>query len=114
MKKEDLFNPDFLKQFKTHEELNSFLKSLYSKGLESILEGELDAHLGYPKHDKNNEEKNSRNGYSSKTIKSEYGLSDLRVPRDRDGSFEPRIVPKRITKYRYREPSNFFICQRNE
>ena len=56
MKKEDLLNPDFLKQFKTHEELNSFLKSLYSKGLESILEGELDAHLRYPKHDKNNEE----------------------------------------------------------
>tara|TARA_B100000497_G_scaffold104695_1_gene120529 strand:+ start:78 stop:1277 length:1200 start_codon:yes stop_codon:yes gene_type:complete len=98
MKKEDLLNAEFLKQFKTQEELNSFLKSLYSKGLESILEGELDAHLGYPKHDKNNEERNSRNGYSSKTIKSEYGLSELKVPRDRDGSFEPRIVPKRTTK----------------
>lgn len=77
MKKEDLLNREFLKQFKTHDELNSFLKSSYSKGLESILEGELDAHLGYPKHDENNEEKNSRNGYSSKTIKSEYGSSEL-------------------------------------
>jgi len=98
MKKEELLDPEFLKQFKTHEELDSFLKSLYQRGLESILQGELDDHLGYKKHDKHNIANNSRNGYGSKKIKSEYGESEIQVPRDRDGSFEPKIVPKRSTK----------------
>ena len=98
MEKEALLNPDFLKQFKTHEELDSFLKSLYQKGLESILEGELDSHLGYSKHDKQKLNVNSRNGYGSKKIKSEYGESEIKVPRDRDGSFDPKIVPKRSSK----------------
>lgn len=98
MEKEALLNPEFLKQIKTHEELDSFLKSLYQKGLESILEGELDSHLGYSKHDKQKLNVNSRNGYGSKKIKSEYGESEIKVPRDRDGSFDPKIVPKRSSK----------------
>ncbi|MGE5830505.1 MAG: transposase, partial [Micromonosporaceae bacterium] len=58
--------------------------------LESSLEGELDAHLGYGKHDPAGRTGgNSRNGRRSKTVVTEVGPVDIEVPRDRDGSFEP-------------------------
>ena len=94
MKKEDLLSDEFLSQFKTGEELNSFLSSLHKRGVEKILEGELDAHLGYDKHQKKKKD-NARNGYSKKTIKTDYGTAEISVPRDRDGSFDPALVPKR-------------------
>tara|TARA_R110002072_G_scaffold266371_1_gene425283 strand:- start:12 stop:203 length:192 start_codon:yes stop_codon:yes gene_type:complete len=52
MNKDDLFTDDFLKQFKTGEELSGFLKQLQKRGIEKMLEGELDGHLGYSKHEK--------------------------------------------------------------
>lgn len=94
MKKEDLLSDEFLSQFKTGEELNSFLSSLHKRGVEKILEGELDAHLGYDKHQKKKND-NGRNGYSKKTIKTDYGTAEISVPRDRDASFDPALVPKR-------------------
>lgn len=94
MEKEDLLNDDFLKQFKTAGELNSFLQQLQKRAVEKMLEGELDAHLGYEKH-QNSDNSNSRNGHSSKTIKNSFGEAEIKVPRDRDGSFEPALVPKR-------------------
>lgn len=94
MKKEDLLNDDFLKQFKTAGELNSFLQQLQKRAVEKMLEGELDAHLGYGKH-QNSDNSNSRNGYSTKTIKNTFGEAEIKVPRDREGSFEPALVPKR-------------------
>lgn len=94
MKKEDLLSDEFLGQFKTGEELNSFLSTLHKRGVEKILEGELDAHLGYEKHQKK-QDVNARNGYSKKTIKTDYGTTEISVPRDRDASFEPVLVPKR-------------------
>jgi putative transposase len=63
---------------------------------ESSLEGEMDAHLGYGKHDAAGRDGgNSRNGTRSKTVLTEAGPVELVVPRDRDGSFEPKIVRKR-------------------
>ena len=94
MKKEDLFDAEFLKQFKTPEDFNHFMSTLYKRGIEKMLEGELDAHLGYDKHE-STPNKNSRNGYSKKKIKTEYGKTEINVPRDRDSSFDPVIVPKR-------------------
>ena len=94
MKKEDLFDAEFLKQFKTPEDFNHFMTTLYKRGIEKMLEGELDAHLGYDKHE-STPNKNSRNGYSKKKIKTEYGKTEINVPRDRDSSFDPVIVPKR-------------------
>lgn len=64
-------------------------KSLY----EAMLEGELNSHLGYEKHDDSNGE-NYRNGYSDKTIKTQHGAINLEIPRDRNSSFEPLIIPK--------------------
>jgi|TARA_Y100000588_G_C13310025_1_gene525268 transposase-like protein len=54
MKKEDLFSDEFLKQFKSGDELNGFLKQLQKRGIEKMLEGELDGHLGYDKNQKSN------------------------------------------------------------
>ncbi|VAV85693.1 hypothetical protein MNBD_BACTEROID02-1030, partial [hydrothermal vent metagenome] len=50
MKKEDLFTDEFLKQFSTGAELTDFLKQLQKRGIEKMLEGELDSHLGYDKN----------------------------------------------------------------
>ncbi|MDQ7033038.1 MAG: IS256 family transposase [Desulfonauticus sp.] len=94
MKKEDLLNGDFLKQFKDSKEFGSFLEELYTRGVEKMLEGELDAHLGYEKHQENATD-NARNGFGKKTIKTKYGKTQIQVPRDRNASFEPVIVPKR-------------------
>ena len=94
MKKEDLLSDDFLKQFKTGDELHSFLAQLQKRGIEKMLEGELDAHLGYDKHDKS-QGYNARNGFSTKKVKTSYGESEIQVPRDRDASFNPMLIPKR-------------------
>ena len=94
MKKEDLLNDDFLKQFKNAAELENFLGTLHKRGIEKMLEGEIDAHLDYAKHQQSTNP-NYRNGTTKKTIRTEYGESEIQVPRDRDGSFDPQIVPKR-------------------
>lgn len=92
--KSEMLEGDFLKQFKTSEDFSSFMEQLYKRGVEQLLEGELDAHLGYEKHQSSNT-KNSRNGHIHKKIRSEYGEDTISVPRDRAGSFEPVLVPKR-------------------
>lgn len=94
MNKEELFNDDFFKQFKTGDELNGFLKQLQKRGIEKMLEGELDAHLDYGKHERSTNS-NSRNGHSRKKVRTGFGESEITVPRDRDASFNPMVVPKR-------------------
>lgn len=99
MEKEDFLNSDFLKKFKTEAELSSFLKELHTRGLEKILEAEMDLHLGYEKNDiQGNNSGNSRNGLSPKKLKTEFGEADIKVPRDRNGSFSPIIIPKHSNK----------------
>ena len=64
--------------------------------IEGALEGELDDHLGYSKHDPEGRDGgNSRNGYRGKTVLTDTGPVEISVPRDRDSSFEPKIVAKR-------------------
>jgi transposase-like protein len=64
--------------------------------VEGALEGELDDHLGYPENDPAGRNGgNSRNGHRAKTVLTEAGPAEISVPRDRDSSFEPRIVAKR-------------------
>jgi transposase-like protein len=62
--------------------------------VEEMLAGELDAHLGYQKHSPS-PGVNKRNGTKSKIIKTTKGTYSIDVPRDREGSFEPRLIPKR-------------------
>lgn len=94
MNKEELLNSDFFKQLKTGEELNDFLSQIQKRGLEQLLEGELDAHLGYEKNEVSGN-KNNRNGHSKKKIRTSFGQSEIAVPRDRESTFNPMIVPKR-------------------
>ena len=90
----DSLTDAFLKQLKTGEELQAFLRDLHKRGLEKILEGELDAHLGYDKHEKT-PSTNARNGTQKKVIKTDFGETSIEVPRDREASFDPILVPKR-------------------
>lgn len=94
MNKEELFSDEFLKSFKSGEEFQSFMKDLHRRGMEKILEGELDAHLDYKRNERRKEE-NTRNGYSTKKVVTDYGEDTIQVPRDRQASFEPLLVPKR-------------------
>lgn len=72
------------------------LQQLTKRVLEAALEGEMDSHLGYGKHERvGRGAGNARNGRRSKTVVTEAGPVELDVPRDRDGSFTPRIVRKR-------------------
>ncbi len=94
MNTEDLINEEFLRKFKNREEFDEFFSSLYKRGVETMLEGELEAHLGYKKN-KPRPGDNARNGYINKKLKSEHGEVQINVPRDRSGDFEPQLVPKR-------------------
>ncbi|MFF5265457.1 IS256 family transposase, partial [Actinomadura viridis] len=72
------------------------LAQLTKQVLESALEGEITDHLGYDRHERAGAEGgNSRNGHRSKTVTTEVGPVEIQVPRDRDASFEPKIVRKR-------------------
>lgn len=93
--KEDLLNDkDFYKSFKSGDDLTSFFKEMHKRAVEHMLEAELDAHLDNEKHERSTSG-NYRNGHVTKKIRSSYGLSEIKVPRDRDSSFEPALVPKR-------------------
>ncbi|MCC0565210.1 IS256 family transposase [Brevibacillus borstelensis] len=83
------------KNIKSVDDVQSALKDLFADTIQEMLEAEIESSLGYAKHDmKNKRTTNSRNGYSKKTVRSEYGDVDIQVPRDREGDFEPNIVKK--------------------
>ena len=72
-----------------------FLPELVKRVLEAGLQAELTDHLGYERHDRaGHGSGNSRNGFTAKRLGTEVGDLDLATPRDRLGSFEPRLVPK--------------------
>ena len=80
-------------------EVQSKLKELFKGTIEQMLEGEMEEHLGYEKHESvGRGSGNSRNGYNRKTISSEMGEMEIQVPRDRNGAFEPKLIEKYQTK----------------
>ena len=80
------------------EDLQDVYKMMIGAVLEGGLEAELDDQLGYSKYDyRNKEVDNSRNGFSKKTLKTSFGETDISVPRDRNGDFEPQLVKKNQT-----------------
>lgn len=84
---------------KSTGDVQGLLKRLFGQTVENLLEAEMDEHLGYEKHSATGVHSgNSRNGYGSKTVTSEYGESQIAVPRDRNGTFEPRVIEKRQTR----------------
>ena len=83
---------------KSFDDLKDVFKMMVGEMLENGLEGELDDELGYTKYDyRNKDGENSRNGYSKKTLKTSFGETEIKVPRDRDGEFEPQLVKKNQT-----------------
>jgi putative transposase len=94
----DVTSKEFLQQFKTAKDLESYMAQMYRNALQAMLAGEMDEHLGHSKYERTSTEKeNYRNGSSSKTVKTELGNIEIETPRDRNGTFEPIIVPKRQT-----------------
>lgn len=79
-------------------DINALFKEFVGDILENGLEAELDDELGYSKYDyRNKDTGNSRNGHSTKTMKTSFGEVDIAVPRDRKGEFEPQLVRKQQT-----------------
>lgn len=78
------------------EDMQNALKDIFGPMFEAMLKGEMNHHLGYESNDKGEKETvNRRNGYGKKIVKTSTGEVEIEVPRDRDGSFEPKIIPKR-------------------
>lgn len=83
-------------QPETVEDMQNALKDIFGPMFEAMLKGEMVNHLGYESNDKEEKEtENRRNGYGKKTIKTSSGEVNIKVPRDRDGSFNPELIPKR-------------------
>lgn len=95
LSKEILRNYVKEQNFASSNDVLSAMKEMFKDVLQEALEAEIDTQLGYDKYDISEKQiQNSRNGYSKKTIKSELGTVELNIPRDRNGEFEPKLVPK--------------------
>ena len=81
---------------KSVADMQNALKDIFGPMFEAMLQGEMNGHLGYKNNDHGAKSTdNRRNGYTRKKIKTTAGEVDIKVPRDRDSSFEPKLVPKR-------------------
>lgn len=81
-------------EIESAQDLSSAIKDLFKDSLQEMMNAEFDTSMGYSKYDKRTDKTNYRNGVSKKTLKSEFGEFDFETPRDRNGEFEPKIVPK--------------------
>ncbi len=76
--------------------MENAIKDIFGPLFEAMLNGEMDNHLGYEANDHGEKTTdNRRNGYSKKTIRASRGDVEINAPKDRDGSFEPQVIPKR-------------------
>lgn len=100
MNKEALeaFAREAAKGIKTEQDLNEFRQMLTKVTVERALNAELDEHLGYERNEESSNA-NSRNGTTSKTLRTEDGQFQLDTPRDREGSFRPKLVKKNQTRF---------------
>jgi len=95
---------ELLKDYKNPEDLigkDGLLEELTKRLLEKAMDSELTHHLGCEKYSSARKKSgNSRNGKSSKKIKGDFGEIPIEVPRDRNGDFNPQIIPKHQTRFR--------------
>jgi transposase-like protein len=88
------------KSIKTERDLAALSKHLLKLTVERAMNAEMDEHLGYEKHSVEGKNSgNNRNGYSSKTIKGDFGEVAIATPRDRNSTFEPQIIRKNQTRF---------------
>ena len=84
------------KQQGTTTGISNLLQEVFREAVQEMLQAEMDNHVGYQKHAAEASQfTNSRNGKTSKKIRSKLGELTIEVPRDRQGTFEPQVVPKR-------------------
>ena len=81
-------------EIESAQDLSSAIKDLFKDSLQEMMNAEFEASMGYQKYDNKTEKTNYRNGKTKKKLKSEFGEFELVTPRDRNGEFEPKIVPK--------------------
>ena len=93
----EAFAREAAKSIKTEKDLNSFSQLMTKIAIETALNVELDEHLGYEKHQES-QHSNSRNGFSTKTLKTEDGQFDIDIPRDRESNFAPQLIKKHQTR----------------
>lgn len=86
-----------VKNLKTASDVTDFLKDLIAPTLQTILEAEMTEHLGYEKYQSKTKTGNSRNGHSDKLLRTSFGNTPLKIPRDRRADFNPQIIPKHET-----------------
>jgi len=80
----------------TAVDIKNVLKNMFKNVIQEMLEGEFDSTLGYARYDRDvDKDGNCRNGYTHKNVITDFGELNIDVPRDRNGEFEPKIVPKR-------------------
>ncbi|MDN3660356.1 IS256 family transposase [Vibrio agarivorans] len=94
----EAFAKEAAKGIKTPDDLTEFSQMLKKITVEAALNAEMEEHLGYEKH-KPSKSQNSRNGKSTKRVKTEDGEFELDTPRDRLGSFDPKLVKKHQTRF---------------
>jgi putative transposase len=102
-KKLDAAMDELLRDYRGPEDITGpggLLKQLTKTLLERAMAAEMTHHLGYEKHDREGRGTgNSRNGTSSKLVKGDFGEVEIAVPRDREGEFEPKILPKHERRF---------------
>ena len=96
------------KNIKTEADLNEFRQMLTKITVEAALNAEPDDHLGFAKHEQSKAD-NNRNGHTSKTLQTEDGQFELDTPRDRAGSFKPRLVKKHQRRFTSMDDKILFL-----
>ena len=81
-------------EIKTAQDISFALKDLFKDTLQQMMNKEFDESMDYERYDNKTKKSNYRNGTTRKNVKSEFGEFELFTPRDRNGEFEPMIVPK--------------------
>lgn len=95
---------ELMKNYKGPQDItgpDGIIKELTKALIERAMQGEMTEHLGYEKSDQSKKSsENRRNGRSKKTLRSDQGPLSIDVPRDRDGDFEPAIIPKHQREFK--------------
>ncbi len=98
-KKLEALAKELAKDIKSEKDLSALSRRLVKLTVETALNAEIEDHLGYAKHNPDGQNSgNSRNGYTSKTLKDDFGHVEMQTPRDRNGTFDPQFVKKGQTR----------------
>ena len=102
LKANELLARQIIEQYQpeTVADMQNALKDIFGPMFETMLQGEMSQHLGYENNERREKETtNRRNGYTKKNVKTSAGEVEIQVPRDREASFEPKLIPKRHVMY---------------